>query len=119
MANGALGSQCGAGSKLVTGPGLLCPHVQPGGVRVPLLLAFGSHPHVLLAECHEHDARDQHPILADEGEPPLLDSEGLPVQRYVSRALRCVVPSFLISHGLLVCLLTPCSPLFPQQKWLV
>ncbi|XP_034878344.1 disco-interacting protein 2 homolog C [Mirounga leonina] len=44
MASGALGSQGGAGSKLVTGPGLLCPHVQRGGVRVPLLLAFGSHP---------------------------------------------------------------------------
>lgn len=38
----------------------------------------------LLSECHEHDARDQHPILADEGEPALLDSEGLPVQRCVS-----------------------------------
>ena len=43
-------------------------------LRVPLLIA----------ERHEHDACDQHPVLADEGEPSLLDPEGLPVQRWVS-----------------------------------
>lgn len=38
----------------------------------------------LVSECHEHDACHQHPILADEGKPSLLDPEGLPVQRLVS-----------------------------------
>lgn len=33
------------------------------------------------AECDEHDARDQRAILADEGQPSVMDPEGLPVQR--------------------------------------
>lgn len=32
---------------------------------------------VSFTECHEQDARDQHPICADEGEPTLLDSESV------------------------------------------
>lgn len=51
-------------------------------------------PCLVLPERHEHDARDQHPVLADEGEPALLDPEGLPVQRWVAGvppASRCPV----------------------------
>lgn len=64
----------------------------------------------LPSECHEHDARDQHPILTDEGESALLDSEGLPVQRYVPGWPSGALPRpsfphyneyfFLTSHGL-------------------
>lgn len=61
-------------------PVLLCPHLEPG------VHGWASLSHLCVSlplERHEHDARDQHPILTDEGEPALLDSEGLPVQRYV------------------------------------
>lgn len=34
-------------------------------------------------ECHEHDACDQHSLLANEGESAVLDPEGLPIQRCV------------------------------------
>lgn len=47
----------------------------------------------LFSECHEHDARDQHPVLADEGEPTVLDSEGLPVQRCVLSVASVSPPS--------------------------
>lgn len=33
------------------------------------------------AECDEHDARDQRPLLADEGQPSVVDPESVPVQR--------------------------------------
>jgi len=32
------------------------------------------------AECHEPHARDQHPLLPDEGQPAVLDTEGAHVQ---------------------------------------
>lgn len=35
----------------------------------------------LVAECHESDARDQHSLLPDESQPPVLDTEGSRVQR--------------------------------------
>lgn len=33
------------------------------------------------AERDEHDARDQRAVLADEGQPSVVDPESLPVQR--------------------------------------
>lgn len=39
---------------------------------------------VLMSECHESDACGQHSLLSDEGQPPLLDTEGSHVQRWVS-----------------------------------
>lgn len=39
---------------------------------------------VLMAECHESDARDQHSLLPDESQPPLLDTEGSHIQRWGS-----------------------------------
>lgn len=36
---------------------------------------------VCCAERDEHDARDQRPLLADEGQPSVVDPESLPVQR--------------------------------------
>lgn len=33
------------------------------------------------AECDEHDACDQRPLLADEGQPSVVDPESVPVQR--------------------------------------
>lgn len=35
----------------------------------------------MCAECDEHDARDQRALLADEGQPSVVDPESLPVQR--------------------------------------
>lgn len=76
----------------------------------------------LLSECHEHDARDQHPILADEGEPALLDSEGLPVQRCVSGwppvgvLSLMTMASCLILHGLTVHMLTHFPSTSPSAK---
>lgn len=57
-----------------------------------------------LSERHEHDARDQHPICTDEGEPAVLDSEGLPVQRCVPGCpLSPTTSPSLASRGLLTC----------------
>lgn len=36
---------------------------------------------VLISECHEHDACDQHPVLSHESQSLIVDTESLPVQR--------------------------------------
>lgn len=36
-------------------------------------------------ECHEHDACNQHPVLPNEGQPSVLDTESVSIQRYVSQ----------------------------------
>ena len=36
---------------------------------------------VCVAECDEHDARDQRALLSDEGQPSVMDPESVPVQR--------------------------------------
>lgn len=38
-------------------------------------------PSSVCIECDEHDARDQRALLADEGQPSVVDPESLPVQR--------------------------------------
>lgn len=43
---------------------------------------------VPMSECHESDACGQHSLLSDEGKPPLLDTEGSHVQRWVSIILK-------------------------------
>lgn len=35
-----------------------------------------------MAERHESDARDQHSLLPDESQPPVLDTEGSHIQRW-------------------------------------
>lgn len=47
--------------------------------------------HLSFAECHEQDARHQHPVRPDEGQPPLLDPESVFLQRYRRTALTCLI----------------------------
>lgn len=46
---------------------------------------------MFLPERPEQDACDQHPVRTNEGEPTLLDSESVPVQRYICMVARCVL----------------------------
>lgn len=50
------------------------------------------------AECDEHDARDQRPLLADEGQPSVMDPESLPVQRSDSHSTCHSAQSTLSIH---------------------
>lgn len=47
-----------------------------------------------MPERHESDACDQHSLLSDESQPPLLDTEGSHVQRWVSVHLK-LTPFFV------------------------
>ena len=50
------------------------------------------------AECDEYDARDQRPLLADEGQPSVMDPESLPVQRSDSHSTCHSAQSTLSIH---------------------
>lgn len=59
-------------------------HIQGVNMSLPVSL-----------ECHEHDACNQHPVLADESQPSVLDPESVSIQRSVSQSLNVMKLNYI------------------------